>query len=307
MLLQRLMHIKKVENEVVKDFHANFNRMSQKIPRIHRPVSKFLRVIYIREFLEQSNFFLDKRNPTTIQEDYDMATKVEDNILSSKVEFFFAPQVKIDDPKDTPETLSLERITSLEISKRWEQEIDLKETKERDLDKGYQSHDEEKEFTHDSIKEDLVEGKEPKEREILISASPSDEAIQGPIPHPQDEENEANHFPFQFFHDALFYDLEGEEVLEDPLDVLNPSCYDKNNDVIDNIDEFIHVGRHKWDVIGSDEDPIYDMEGHFHLFPLQQSYDVPNKFDVWQQDDDIITDVFQAPKGDLVLCSPDDF
>jgi hypothetical protein len=49
--------------------------------------------------------------------------------------------------------------------------------------------------------------------------------------------------------------LEGEEVVEDPLDVLNPSCYDKSNGVIDNIDEFIHARRRKWDVIGSDEDP----------------------------------------------------
>jgi hypothetical protein len=93
----------------------------------------------------------------------------------------------------------------------------------------------------------------------LICASQSDEAIQGPIPLAQEKENEVNYFPFQVFDDALFYDLEGEEMLEDPLDVLNPSCYDKSNDVIDNIDEFIHVGRRKWDVIDSDEDPIYDM------------------------------------------------
>jgi hypothetical protein len=57
-------------------------------------------------------------------------------------------------------------------------------------------------------------------------------------------------------------------VLEDPLDVLNPSCYDKANDMVDNIDELIHVGKYKWDVIGYDGDPIYDIEGHLQLFPL---------------------------------------
>ena len=57
----------------------------------------------------------------------------------------------------------------------------------------------------------------------------------------------------------------------------------------------------------SDEDPIYDMEGYLRMFPLQQSYDVPNNFDVWQQDDDIITEFFQAPMDDLVQCSLDDF
>jgi hypothetical protein len=46
-------------------------------------------------------------------------------------------------------------------------------------------------------------------------------------------------------NDALFYDSESEEVLEEPLDALDPSCYNKSDDVINNIDEFIHVGRHK--------------------------------------------------------------
>jgi hypothetical protein len=56
--------------------------------------------------------------------------------------------------------------------------------------------------------------------------------------------------------------LESKEVLEEPLDALNTSCYDKGSDMVDNFDEFIHVGRCKWDVIGSDGDPIYDMEGY---------------------------------------------
>jgi hypothetical protein len=43
------------------------------------------------------------------------------------------------------------------------------------------------------------------------------------------------------------------------------------------------------------------------LLPLQQSYDVPNNFDIWQQDNDISRYIFQAPKGDIVLCSPDNF
>jgi hypothetical protein len=31
-------------------------------------------------------------------------------------------------------------------------------------------------------------------------------------------------------------------------------------------------------VIGSNEDPIYDMEGYLRMFPLQQSYDVTTNF-----------------------------
>jgi hypothetical protein len=116
--------------------------------------------------------------------------------------------------------------------------------------------------------------------------------------------NTIRYFPFQYFDDALFYDLESEEVLEEPLDALIPSCYDEGNDMVNNIDEFIHVGRCKWDVIGYDGDPIYEIEDHFQMFPLQLSYEVTTNFEIWQQINDIVTDI---SKGDLVLCSPDDF
>jgi hypothetical protein len=51
--------------------------------------------------------------------------------------------------------------------------------------------------------------------------------------------------PSQFFDDAW----ESEDILEEPLDALDPSFYKENDDVVNNIDEFIHVGRCKWDVI----------------------------------------------------------
>jgi hypothetical protein len=50
------------------------------------------------------------------------------------------------------------------------------------------------------------------EDEALVTAPPSDEALQDPISPSQDEENEVSHFPFQFLDDTLFYDSEGEEV-----------------------------------------------------------------------------------------------
>jgi hypothetical protein len=94
----------------------------------------------------------------------------------------------------------------------------------------------------------------------VLDPLPSDKVIQAIDAPAQQEVNTVSYFPFQDFDDALFYDLEREEVLEEPLDALNPSCYDKGSDIVDNIDEFIHVGRRKWDVIGSNEDPIYDID-----------------------------------------------
>jgi hypothetical protein len=88
-----------------------------------------------------------------------------------------------------------------------------------------------------------------------------------------------SYFPFQNFDDSLLYDLENEEELDEPLNVLNPSCYDTDSDMADNIDEFIHVGRSKWDAVGYDMDPIYNIENHFQVLPLQLSQWVALNFD----------------------------
>jgi hypothetical protein len=138
----------------------------------------------------------------------------------------------------------------------------------------------------------------------VLDPLPFDEVIQAIDAPTQQEVKTVSYFPFQDFDDALFCDLESEEVLEEPSDALTSSCYDKSRDIVDNIDDFIHVGRCNWYVIGSDEGPIYDMEGYFQMFPLQLSYEVNNDFDIWQQGNDIVADI---SNGDLVLFSPNDF
>jgi hypothetical protein len=58
--------------------------------------------------------------------------------------------------------------------------------------------------------------------------------------------------------------------MDEHMSVFNPPCYDIDTDIVD-IDEFIHIGRRKWDVIGFGMDPIYDIENHCQLLPLQLS------------------------------------
>jgi hypothetical protein len=139
-----------------------------------------------------------------------------------------------------------------------------------------------------------------------VFSPPFDEGHPSSIPPAHNENNMVSYTHFQDFDDALFYDLESEEVLEEPLDTLVPSCYNKSDDVIDNIDEFIHVGRCKWDVICPGDDPIYDIEGHFQLFLLEQPYVTIAYSNVWQQEDDMIMDLFQPPMDDLLQHSHDD-
>jgi hypothetical protein len=82
-------------------------------------------------------FLLSKKGPKTIQEAYHMAIQIEENISLFKENTSFTPEIKVDDPKDTPDTLSLERLVSLEIfvskfQERREQVIDQQEVEERD-------------------------------------------------------------------------------------------------------------------------------------------------------------------------------
>jgi hypothetical protein len=53
-------------------------------------------------------------------------------------------------------------------------------------------------------------------------------------------------------------------------------------------------------VIGHDGDHIYDIEGHFQLFPSQLSYVITIDSNIWQQGNDMITYVLQTPNHDLV-------
>jgi hypothetical protein len=131
-----------------------------------------------------------------------------------------------------------------------------------------------------------------------ITHAENTKAIEAPA-----QEETVSYPPPLVFDDALPYDEEEEE--NEFSDVSNPACYDTDSDIVDNIDEFIHVGRRGWDIVGYDLDPIYDTENHFQLLPLQLSQQIT--FDQWQQGDEVFTHTFQRTKDDPVPYFPDDF
>jgi hypothetical protein len=144
-----------------------------------------------------------------------MAIQIEANISLFKGEHLFTPKIKVDDPKDTPDTLSLERLVSLEIfvskfQERREQFIDQQEVEERDPNEGFQFHKEEQEFTYDSTEdnEDLVEERDPgyikHDDKVLMCAPLFDEAIRDPIPPTQKKRMILVTFLFRFLM-ILYY------------------------------------------------------------------------------------------------------
>jgi hypothetical protein len=97
MLLTRLNTLWKQENETIREFHTRFETMLQKIPVSHHPANNFLVYIYTKAFTSQLGYLLgDKKKPQTIQDAQELATKIEDNLHSSKIEPFSNPRAKID-------------------------------------------------------------------------------------------------------------------------------------------------------------------------------------------------------------------
>jgi hypothetical protein len=113
------------------------------------------------------------------------------------------------------------------------------------------------------------------------------------------QEETVSYPPLIIFDDALPCNEKEEED-----ESSKPACYDTDTDIAD-FDEFIHVGRRRWDVVGYDRDPIYDTESHLQLLPLQLSQQIT--YDQWQQGDEVFTCSFQNTKDDLVPYLSDDF
>jgi hypothetical protein len=177
------------------------------------------------------------------------------------------------------------------------------------------AQDEENEVSHfDSFDDALFydseneEGTEPLDEpdplclktEDVEGDLPSDDDIQILEALAQEGLSEVHCSPFQVLDGSLPYDIQSEKV----LDVLTSPCYDTDTDIAD-FDEFIHVGRRRWDIIGYDTDPIYDTEDHLQTLPLQLPQQI--SFDQWQPGDEVFTCSFQNTKDDLVPCFSDDF
>jgi hypothetical protein len=159
-------------------------------------------------------------------------------------------------------------------------------------------------FFYDSESEEEMEPLDkldplyPKTEDVEADIS-LDEVIQTLEAPAQEGLNKVSYF--KTFNDYLFYDVESKEV----SNVLIPSCYDEDNDFVDHFDEFLHVGRCRWDIVGYDMGLVYDIEIHFQVLPLQLSQQII--LHQWQQGDEVFTHTLQKPKDESIPCFPDDF
>jgi hypothetical protein len=248
-LLKELEYAKQTEDETVRHFQDRFEHILYQIPKSHRPKDKYIVHLYTHALLVHLGFPLTKRGPRTLNEAHSMAARIEQNISLSEIRYLF-----------TSGTLSMESLVALENFI-----VDFQEEGEQTIDQ------------HRTT-ENTVEELEPEENEEVSMSPPPDEAVHESFSPAQEETNTVSYPTLQNFDDFLLYDLGNEEKMEEPLNVLNTPCYDTDTDIVD-IDEFIHVGRLKWDVVGYDMEPIYDIENHFQVLPSQLSQHVTLDFD----------------------------
>jgi hypothetical protein len=242
------------------------------------------------------------------QEDPDEVSHVED------LDETFVSMLPLDEdevflPHFPPRVISIKEKSYHEVYQPLEEEQELPH---EGLIEEVSPQEEEHELPHEYVEcfNDLIHEEDLHEDEVLVSSLPFDEDIQASVPPAHQEENMISYNPFKNFDDTLFHDFGSEEVLEEPLDATDPLC----NDVIENIDDFIHVGRHAWDVdcFGFDGDPIYDIEGSFQIrntkvFPLEGCFSYMDHPTIWHPDDNMSIDWSHPFKDDLSQCTHDDF
>jgi hypothetical protein len=332
--------IKQAEKETLFEFQSRFEGTLRQIPATHRPGEEYVVHLYTHAILAHLGFPLSKRDPKSLNEAYGMAKEIKHNIFSSGIEDLFTTGTLtmesmyshenfIDDFQEEGKQTIIQHETIEDMDEETESEQNDEvsmcvppsdEAIQEPFSPAQQKEDEVSCFSsmdsndtlfHDSESEEEMEALDEvdvpycaiKDKEAIhddeeIMHAENTKAIEAPA-----QEETMSYPPILNVDDALPCDEKEEE--DEFLNFTNPACYDTDSDTVDNIDEFIHVGRRRWDIVGYDLDPIYDIEGRFQLFPLHLSLQIPSE--QWQQGDEVFTCTFQKTKDDLVPFSSDYF
>jgi hypothetical protein len=336
-LLKNFEDIKQGENETLFHFQNRFEGTLYHIPASHRPGREYVVHHYTHAIWPHLGLPLRKRAPKTLDEAYCMAKEIRDNISSSGIndlftsgtltmESLYSHENIVDDFQEEGKQTIIQYEMIEDVAEETESEQNDEgsisvppsdEAIQESFSPAQQKEDEVSCFSmisndtlfHDSGKEEEMQSLD--KVEVPCCATENEEVI-----HEDEEMTRAENIkllkipaqeetvscsPLIKLDDVLPCDEEEEDEFSN---LAEPACYDTDTDMAD-FDEFIHVGRRRWDVIGYDLDPIYDTESHLQLLPLQLSQQIT--YDQWQQGDEVFTCSLQNTKDDLVPCFSDDF
>jgi hypothetical protein len=328
-LLKNFEDIKQRENETLFDFQSRFEDTLYRIPKSHYPEREYVVRHYTHAILPHLGVPLRKRAPKTLDEAYGMAKEIKDNIFSLgmndlftsgtlTMESLYSHEDLVDDFQEEGKQTVIQHEMNEDIDEEQEPEKDdevstcappADEVMQEPVSPVQQSEDEVSHFPlQNSNNTVLLDSKEEEEME----ASDEMETVHGDEETTHAENTRVLEVPAQeetvscppliIFDDALPCNEKEEE--DEFSNLANPACYDTDTDTAD-FDEFIHVGRRRWDAFGYDTDPIYDTKDHLQLLPLQLPQQIT--YDQWQQGDEVFTCSVQNTKDDLVPYFLNDF
>jgi hypothetical protein len=303
------------------------------IPQSHRPEGNYLVYLYTNGLQGHLSFLLNKKSPKTLAEAHNMAVQIEKSLsLTNTNAMDTLGLIKlvsqghfVEDTQEIGEQAFNQQKEDIDQEQEPEQDDEVStcapptdEFMREPISPVQKSEEEVSHFLFQDAN-DTVYSEDEEEKEALNEVDGPCCAIKDKEAVHEDEtmthaentrilevpaqEETMSYPPILNFEDSLSCDEKEEE--DDFLSLTNPACYDTDSDTVDNIDEFIHVGRRRWDIVGYDLDPIYDTESHIQLFPLQLSQQIT--YDQWQQGGEVFTCSFQNTKDDLVPCLSDDF
>jgi hypothetical protein len=296
-LLKELEGIKQTKSEVVRAFGVRFQRLLYQIPQSHRPEGNYLVYLYTNGLQGHLSFLLNKKNPKTLAETHNMAIQIEKSLSLKTNAMDTLSLIKlvshgyfIEDTQERGEQVFNQQNEDIDEEQEPEQDDEVStcapptdEVMQEPVSPVHQSEDEVSYFplqnSNDTVSfnsKDEEEMEASDEVEIPCCAIEDKKVVHEDeeMTHAENiellevpaQEETVSYLPILNFDDALPCDeKEGEDEFSN---LANPAYYDTDSDTVDNIDEFIHVGRRRWDIVGYDLDPIYDTENHLQLLPL---------------------------------------
>jgi hypothetical protein len=175
LLLKGLKYIRQTKDETVRAFGVRFRMLLYQIPRSHCLEDKYLVYLYTNALMGHLSSLLDKKDPKTLTEAYNMDIKIEANISLFRKGHIF-----------TPDAFNLERLVS--------------------LDSCTENSQERRKQVFNQQNEDMVEQKPKKNDEVSTYAPPYDESFHEPFPPAQQKVDEVSCFPFEDPNDTFFHD-----------------------------------------------------------------------------------------------------
>jgi hypothetical protein len=101
MLLEQFNKINKKKNEIVKEFDAIFDKLYDHISTdLHTPTI-VINVLYMNAFEGQFAFILIDKAPNTLEKAKEYSTQIKENIISSRIDPFHFPHVKVEEKTKT--------------------------------------------------------------------------------------------------------------------------------------------------------------------------------------------------------------